>query len=448
MHKVFERSQADPFSLDDIKNTVVLKALSAPGGSLYQAMRTFFMRMHLLWSDTAETAEARRLDDIVVIALGRRFFAEHVHSVDHAADVVWHELIHPILGHLSAGATLLEQGCNEKIFHIAIDAMNNAVLHSINCAGFMEQYYSDSGVNAFLRPNSYLVKTANSKKNRKSDVTRRWQQECSVFYQSLYALRVTLEETIKFLAEHFNVVTIQVLCLGDHSWRKPDGERVSGQGDESDEHGIFRGEELQAIRKVLKIEKIYRNNFNAVIRKVSEGLSTPGMFRTGREVSRRMPALLSKRDMINIEIGRNRFVRPDYRLRRVRLLIDVSGSMTDYIPFMVGLVISLSQREFLVEVVCWADRPIKVSFEDLKRGAIPAETGGGTQGEALARYIQEYKLQRVVIITDNYAGTLATLITSQVELCLIEGADVPGTFDNKVKVPHCTVHRLQLKIPA
>lgn len=438
------RAQADPFSLDAIKNEVMSKALAA---QLYQPLRTFFMRMYLVWSDTTETASAQKVGDKAIIALGRKFFAEHVHTLSHTADIVWHEIMHPILRLQKANEeiNLLVQKHGKEVVDIAQDMIINAVLHTINCAGFMEQYYADEDINSFLRPNSKLGKQDQSLRRQarsgQSEKTRRRLYECQEFYRKLYGLRVTLEESVDFIEKHFDIVTITVICLGCHDDLDGDYIPIPVDG------GILNGEELEAVRKALKIEKVTRNNFNEVIRKVSENLGSPGTIRTGTEITRRMPATLSRSDMINIERGRNRFTRSDYRLRRVCLLIDVSGSMSQYIAFMVGLVIGLNQREVTVRAICWADRPVEVSFDDLKRGNIPPETGCGTQGEALARYIEEQELKRVVIITDNYAGDLSTSITSQVELCLIDNAKSPGTFDNRHMVPQHTVHHLRLKIP-
>lgn len=442
---------SDPFPLDKIKEAVIYKALAA---GFLTPLNSFFRLMTLEWG-RSKTAHATLRGGMPVIVLGRKFFSTEVQSLGEAAEVVLHEIMHHAFRHLVFAPRLLESGYSRKIQNIAMDAIINAFLAKVGCAGFMERFYPDKDEFAFLRPNSRLFARTGSKRYD-------WDYEAEAFYWDLQYLRATLEEALIFFQVNFDETSDQLPLLGSHGEAQEGGEESDeaeadelpgeGEGGSVGEGGpsgsILSGDEAEAILRkvgVLQASSKSRNNFADIIRKVATFARKPGLGRTGMRQSRRMPMKLSRRDLVNVERDRELFTRPDYLLRDVHVFLDVSGSVTAYLPFVVGLMRTLKQSEFNVRAVCWADVAQDVSFGELLKGTVPGNLGVGTTGECVAAYIAENQVKHAVIITDNAAGRIRTRIQAQIHLCLMEGSSLSGSFLDSALVPRVKTYQLALK---
>jgi hypothetical protein len=167
------------------------------------------------------------------------------------------------------------------------------------------------------------------------------------------------------------------------------------------------------------------------------------MSRHSARMSRRVPAKLGRRDMVNVERGRDVFAQAVVATREVWILPDLSGSMDKYVPFVIDLIESLKRCEVEVRLAVWADSVAEVSPTDFKQRQIP-DVGGGTRGEAVARFIAERRLSEVVIITDNQAGVLATKIRAKTHVCLVEDSSRSGSFLDRAVVPLGRAYDLRL----
>ena len=104
---------------------------------------------------------------------------------------------------------------------------------------------------------------------------------------------------------------------------------------------------------------------------------------------------------------------------------------------------ALKRSEVEVECIVWANGIMAVPFKDLVAGNIPKAVGRGTQGEVVARYMNENNVFQAVIITDNAAGQIRTKITTKVHLCLLPASQRWGSFLDRNMVPNCTQHELE-----
>lgn len=440
---------AGPMSLRQIHDAIAFKAVR---GGFLDPLRVFFKEMELEWADV-NTACAFRRKGVPVIQLGRRFFQEKVQGDGEAADVVYHEIFHHLLRHLIIMKELERRGYSHPVQNVAMDAVINSHLHSVGCAEFMERFYPDRGELAFLRPNSSLFATLGGiwgfRKVQPVHMLRpRKAQEFHAFYRKLYALQATLEDSLEFFQKHFPKPKGEQELLGSH------GEDANAAKDADKDQpgggGLF---DEAAARKILEALKIVPaavsrntvNNFAEVIARVALLLLKDGATKAERRVSRRVPAKLNRQDVINIERDRYLFQRSDYRLKEVVLMPDISGSMDKYLAFIIGLISRLRRADLTVRVVCWANRPVEVPFEEIMKGNLPKKVDrGSTDGEALARFISSERIGQAVIITDNAAGRITTPINARVQLCLVEGSSESGSFLDKNVVPRCQVHRLKL----
>lgn len=435
-----------PHSLTSIRDAAAFKAVR---GGFLDPLRIFLKEMVLEWADVP-TACASRREKQKVIQLGRGFFTKEVRDESESADVVFHEIMHHLLRHLFLLQNLQNRGYSHDVQNLAMDAIINAHLAKVGCAGFMERFYPDRGEFAFLRPNStefvvskgfwrwrklVPVRLARSSKS----------QEFHAFYRRLYALEVTLEEALNFFQKHFPKSSREFELLGGGHGEPDSAAPKAGEADQ-----LFDSAEARKILEALNIvpkevSKKTRDNFAEIIRRVASIILHDGTERAERRVSRRVPAKLNRHDVLNIERDRYLFQRPDYRLKEIVLFPDISGSMDKYIPFMIGLIAKLRKADLSVRTVCWASRPVEVPFTDILQGKLPGKAGrGGTDGEALAQFIAEQGIEQAVIITDNCAGQVTTKIKARVQLCLVEGGSESGSFLDKRAVPHLTLHRLKL----
>lgn len=222
-----------------------------------------------------------------------------------------------------------------------------------------------------------------------------------------------------------------------------------GAGD-AQEHPLINQLQIAVAFKELTAQAVSRqtrNNFAKVIQKILESSGRPGLNRDEYRLSRRIPAKLKRRDMLNAERGRDLFTHNQHVQKAVWLLPDVSGSMTSYLPFVVGLIQSLKRHDIDVRIACWSERVSVVPVEEMLKSRLPKDLGVGTDGQVIANFINEQSIKEAVIITDNEAGDISTKIKGFVHLCLIEGSAQTGSFLNTEAVPRVQTYELKLKDP-
>jgi len=470
------------FALLKIKEALVMKAMAS---RLYQPLRSFFRGMELVWGE-AETAHASLKNGCPVITLGVQFFNEKVQDEGEAAEVVMHEIMHHLFRHLDQ-TDWSEKGYSDSVQNLAMDAVINAYLNSVGCAGFMARFYQDEGEYAFLRPGSeefsrkgFLGKKETIQKwgNDHMFCYHAWNKkamEFLMFYKDLYKLQVSLEQSLEFFRNHFEKPDNKLPMLGSHTSGQPkkgkgankpqpasskpgpgagkNGESADSQprGPEQDPNGtqsasgIFPAKEAQAILESLGLKPAIpkaKRTFSQVIQKITASVSRPGVMRAQATYSRRVPAKIGRRDMIGIERGREIFTRPDYRTREVILMFDVSGSMTVYRQFVIDLAKSLVRTGVKVRPIVWAVGIQEVPYAQFIAGEFP-DVGGGTQGEIVAQFINAEHIAQTVLVTDNCAGTIVSKVQAKVHLCLVEGSSQTGSFADKTAVPHCETYWLE-----
>jgi hypothetical protein len=228
-----------PLSVRQIHDALTVKAVR---GRFLDPLKVFFKEMELEWADVP-TAQAFRRGKKPTIQLGRRFFATEVKSHGEAADVVYHEIMHHLLRHLFLMQGLEKKGYPHWVQNLAMDAIINAHLESVGCAEFMERFYPDKGEMAFLRPRSKDFNIAHGfwrwrKIAPVHRVSTSKAQEFYAFYKKLYALKMTLEESLEFFKKHFPKESKDCRFLGKHagsgsSSEQPEQNPAQGKPEET-----------------------------------------------------------------------------------------------------------------------------------------------------------------------------------------------------------------------
>src|SRR3989344_4722334 len=209
--------------------------------------------------------------------------------------------------------------------------------------------------------------------------------------------------------------------------------------------GIFNLEQIRQILEVLGLkqpDQKAKNNFARVIRQIRMLASKPGRWRKDTRYSKRLPAKINRRDLLNMERDKYLFERGDYKGQEVWLFFDYSGSMDAYQRFMLALVKSLRRDDKIIHIVTWADGIKEVALEEFLQGRIP-HVGSGTQGEVVAKFLNENRIKQCVIVTDNCAGQIQTKVSARIFLALVKGASVTGSFLDKTVAPDS--HKFELE---
>jgi hypothetical protein len=486
----------EPFSLEGLLDALVYISVKA---KLFQPLRTFFSEVGLEWGKCS-TACAFRRNGRRIIMLGRKFFAEQVKTDTLAVHIMLHELMHHLLLHVDVEQMRqMRHRFGKAIEGIAKDAIINAYLHSVDCAGFMEAYYPPRGVHAFLRPNvPFLMRNTGGTVGEVLEflgcTPQGWRledrdpgepmgavaemkvDEMRQFYRNLMELKVTLKEALEFFAEFPRPPKEEPpQLLGDHSegGEAGDEETESQSPDEGTEENeaedtgnpssadsepgpseknggpgkgqFFSGDEAErTLAEIGIIPQDIQQLFREVISKITERCQKPGVNRTSSELSRKLPKRLHRRDLVNVVAGRKLFRRHQYTSNEVSIYFDLSGSMDRYKSFLVGLINSLNLCSMKVRTFCFADLVKECPVEEFVQGILPSAgvIGFCTNGEAVAQHIQENRVRQAVVVTDNQAGSLDTWISGCVHLCLVEGASEEGTFNEPGKAADCRTHKL------
>jgi hypothetical protein len=114
----------------------------------------------------------------------------------------------------------------------------------------------------------------------------------------------------------------------------------------------------------------------------------------------------SKRDLVLLAAGiwpcyfHNRLSKPQKRDRGLAIYLDVSGSVNEHLPNILGVLKSL--RKEITTIFQFSNKVVETSFETLLKGNI--QTTFGTDFNCIAQSILERGFDKAVIITDGYAS--------------------------------------------
>ena len=119
-----------------------------------------------------------------------------------------------------------------------------------------------------------------------------------------------------------------------------------------------------------------------------------------------IPIYPSKRDLVLLASGvwpcyfHNHACRMTSRDRGLAIYLDVSGSVNEHLPKILGVLRSL--RNELTTIFQFINKVVETSFETLLNGNI--QTTYGTDFDCIARHILDHGFDKAVIITDGYAS--------------------------------------------
>ncbi len=320
--------------------------------------------------------------------------------------LVFHEVLHPVFGHFIHP--------NDEVANIACDAIINSVISNLfaeasGSGSLFRRIYPERDLPAILRPDSEL---------RFSRYERLYEY---LHPRARQQTRLSAGEVIQTLRALMPSIRVDILLLGSHGTAGAKGEGCEGicaatiQGISRDflqklpgtGNGAGCWEHLtDLLMEVLKTKKTIRLSLlmGYATRKKLEGFFDED--ERMRRITSPFPINPSRRDLVLLSAGvwpgffRNRQPEIVQKPKGIAVFLDVSGSVNDYLPEIIGLLSGFKDRIRTVHL--FSNAVVEVPFEELCRGKV--QTTCGTDFDCIAKAILEKEYERAVVITDGYGG--------------------------------------------
>jgi len=341
------------------------------------------------------------------LAYNSEFVEKHITCKEDLFSLVFHELLHPMFGHF-----IYENG---ELENIAADAIINAVISEVYSeasrnGNLFRKFYPDRGLPGLLRPRSEMSRGKYSK-----------------VYERLYSQSEVhdsfttgeLIQTLKILTQSERLSTVVLIGSHSHNGNAANQETafpnellsriaedlkrsVAGKGGR---HAGFSSELLdlfmEALKTHLSIKKVLLQKF-LTKRKLDRFKE---YFRVQRVGVSPIPLYPSKRDLVLLASGfypgyfHNHTSKPTSEEKGLAIYLDVSGSVNDYLPKIIGVLSKL--KNSVTSLFLFSNIVVETTMEDLIKGKI--RTSYGTDFNCIAHSIIERRFEKAIIITDGYA---------------------------------------------
>ena len=325
--------------------------------------------------------------------------------------LVMHEIMHPMFGHFIYKSGHLENIAADMVINASISLLFQ---NASACGSLFRKTYQPHGMEGLLRSLSRMHDS-------------RYSNLYNVFYGSRHGEeRLTTGEVIQALKVLTPTCDIgAILLLGSHASGNSDhnpassltglpaeslcriaedlkraaqcpGTRMAGQGENL--YDLF----LDAIKTHLSIRKVLLQKF-ATKRKVDRFKQSIHQPKIGVSP---VPLHPSKRDFVLLAAGippfhyHNHVQRVATKEHGLAVYLDVSGSVNEHLPEIVGVLSSL--RAELTSIFLFSNKVVEIPFKALLAGQV--HTTYGTDFDCIADSIVERDLDKAVILTDGYAS--------------------------------------------
>ena len=320
--------------------------------------------------------------------------------------LVFHELLHPAFGHFIHPS--------DDAANIACDAIINAIVTHVFAepsgrGSLFVRVYPERGLSALLRPRSALQHSRYGALYRDLYPQAHGGRKLSAgeIIQSLRALLPPGERTVLLLDSH-----------GVGGEGKPAGDALPtdvaariadelrqaairpGQGAGNSPHLQDLLIEVLAQKKRVREELLARYATRRTLGRFFAESRRP------RRITSPFPLHASRRDIALLSAGvwpglfRNRQVQRMPERKGVAVFLDVSGSVNEHLPAIIGLL--APYRERIASVHLFSNTVVEIDFVSLAQGRV--QTTYGTDFDCVARAIVERGYDRAVVLTDGHAS--------------------------------------------
>lgn len=335
----------------------------------------------------------------------QKFVEKYITTPEDLFSMIMHELMHPLFAHYRYGGG--------DIANIACDAIINAAITTLftyqsNRGALFKKLYKSEGFEILLRPGC-------------DEVINRF----SRLYKNLYNPPSKGELTtggvilsLKVLLDTINVRAI--LLLGNHGASFIDREntldklpadileRIAGEIGEQISKSKQAGYSDQLSDLIMNVIKSCYTLKKEMLRNFVTRNKVDKFKEFGRRDMRRcspIPLSPSKGDIVKLAAGlypmyfHNRFQKETSKDRGIAIYLDVSGSVNEYLPDIIGVLNSF--RNEITTIFQFSNKVVETTFKSLLKGEI--KTTYGTDFNCIAESILDRDFEKAVVITDGYA---------------------------------------------
>ncbi len=375
------------------------------------------------------------------------FCAAHANTPQKMTMLILHEMHHIVLGH----TRLFPRG--DSLDNIVFDAVINAMLcHAhpdpASTALFRDFYDENNPILCLLRPASGwsptgLAVTPPGLRNKPA---------LAALHRKLYKSGCTYHELRDALLQSGLVIEIDLKqLLGGHGAGDDDQQDFESQSLGSIAPALAGA--IQSIvdrwpksemipigafdslfnRSTVKVPRTKREELRALIRKVSRSGARADVKKRSRSrlaINSPIPCH-DRRGVVLRALGAPPMLHAhqiDYRRKvpdgeRVHVYMDVSGSMTEYIPPLYGAIQDC--RECVLPIVhLFSTMVADVTLQQLIEGHVI--TTGGNDISCVVAHMKAHQVRRAVIVTDGYVGHVNNAIESEFMKRVFVGAALTG----------------------
>ena len=320
--------------------------------------------------------------------------------------LVFHEVLHPVFGHFIHP--------EDEIANIACDAIINSAISNLfaevsGTGSLFKRIYPDRDLPAILRPDSQL---------RFSRYERLYDY---LYPRAKQQTKLSAGEVIQTLRALVTAAPMKILLIGSHGPAGAKGESrqsfpaaaVAGISKDflaslpANSNGAGCWDHIKELLvEVLKTKKTIRQSLLAGY---TTARKLDGFFDEGqrlRRITSPFPINPSRRDLVLLSAGlwpglfRNRQPEIVRKQKGIAIFLDVSGSVNDHLPAIIGLLARFRDRIRTIHL--FSNAVVDVSFGALCQGTV--QTTYGTDFDCIARTILAREYERAVVMTDGYGG--------------------------------------------
>jgi len=337
-----------------------------------------------------------------------QFVEKYVASREDLFSLLFHETLHIVFQ-----SFIYDCG---RIENLAADAIINSVisqLYSGESGGgnLFTKVYRKEGVEGLLRPRSRMNNSRFDRLYRALYTS--WQRESLTTGEMIQTLKILLHEQ-----------KIEVLLLGGHFLRgkedkatrkvEPVDRETAAKIAEDIKKDLAQGGRqaghfptisellMEALESRLSIRRALLLSYTTE-RRIDRFKEE---FREKHSIVSPIPLYPSKKDLVLLASGllpvyfHNRLNRPREKNRGIAIYLDVSGSVNDSLPEILGILRRLQSE--ITSIYQFSDEVVETSMQELTRGRIA--TTYGTSFDAVANSILDNGYEKAVVITDGYSS--------------------------------------------
>jgi hypothetical protein len=335
------------------------------------------------------------------------FVEKHIASHEDLFSLLFHETLHIVFQSFIYGCGMIE--------NLAADAIINAVISQLYSAesgggNLFAKIYRKEGVEGLLRPRSRMNSSRFDKLYQALYTS--WQRESLTTGEMIQTLRILLQGD-----------TFNILLLGGHSVNDKEEADAHGLKPVDKETGARIAEDIKrdmaggrhagyyptiseilmdALQSRLSIRRALLLSYTTE-KKIDRFKEE---FRQKHSIVSPIPLYPSKKDLVLLASGllpvyfHNKLNRPRQKYHGLAIYLDVSGSVNDSLPEILGILRRLQNE--VTTIYQFSNEVVETSMRELTRGKIV--TTFGTSFDAVARSILEIGYEKAVVITDGFSS--------------------------------------------